>query len=792
MTDHESHRNIGRPRDNEQGDDRRPQYTTADNQLSRTDGQTTLISGISGTTLSYLPGDLVDNAYQLTKLLGRGGMGAVFECKHLALDRVYALKLLSADQLSREAWIRFQAEAQSLARLNHPGIVSIYNMGIDKQQCPFYVMDLIDGEALDSLIARSGPLAVSDALDIFIQVADALSSAHMQGVVHRDIKPSNLMLCTDAQRQRIHVKLVDFGIARISKQGLVQQSQTATGVIFGTPFYMSPEQCGGSKADERSDIYSFGCALFETLTGSPPFVGDSAFHTFMLHQSGPVPNLSSRMPPATASEALEIAVQKMLCKSPEDRYQTMPQVKHDLERIKAGKPILGQAIGNTVPPRSSKIDKTVSRGSAGYLNVQSDNTKDEEETYADNVKPEPQTKQAAAMKWAIIATLVIIFGGSMCAWLVINHESQTKTNHLLKAVFQQPKLTVETTVAPENTDSSDLVSDEAEWPELKDFGATKQEIKSVPFEQMGGLEERRKKAEAKLKALISDSHWNSVMFMRDGYFHFPDNFFIGAISIGGKQAQLARGNIQAPPNEDAFLYLASGTRRCPDLLNKFGPNDLTGIAMVFENEKDSMSAIDKVSKWKRLKDVWLFNPLLKRIVRQTQDWQESIVSDKVLDRLDQFKGLHSVGLCYPLTGSDISRRPFLKSIKALSLCHIRDFDFLLKKLPAFNNIDEIFLMEQDTKDQDLDLLSKMPNLRSLTILRGHLTLDSVKHFEKMKSLKKLRLDRNDWTNDQKKEFQNKLSDCEVTYEKVIDRTYWPMSPEDIVENQRAERESQQN
>jgi serine/threonine protein kinase len=114
LTDHESHRNIGRPRDNEQGDDRRPQYTTADNQLSRTDGQTTLISGISGTTLSYLPGDLVDNAYQLTKLLGRGGMGAVFECKHLALDRVYALKLLSADQLSREAWIRFQAEAQSL------------------------------------------------------------------------------------------------------------------------------------------------------------------------------------------------------------------------------------------------------------------------------------------------------------------------------------------------------------------------------------------------------------------------------------------------------------------------------------------------------------------------------------------------------------------------------------------------------------------------------------------------------------------------------------------------------
>ena len=273
-------------------------------------------------------------------------MGAVFACRHVTLNKDYALKLLSAEELTEEAWARFVLEAKALARLNHPGIVGIHNMGIDKSQCPYYVMDLIDGYGLDTLIAKNRCLPVEQALDIFIQVAEAIGSAHQHDVIHRDIKPSNMMIEENPKLGTTSVKIVDFGIARLTKQGAVAQSQTATGMIFGTPYYMSPEQCEGKRVDARSDIYSLGCALFETLTGRPPFVGDNSFQTFMLHQTENPPRLNSILPAVHFSPALEIAIQKMLNKHADERYQNMDQLKHDLERIRDGKSIMTRGSRN--------------------------------------------------------------------------------------------------------------------------------------------------------------------------------------------------------------------------------------------------------------------------------------------------------------------------------------------------------------------------------------------------------------------------------------------------------------
>ncbi|MBA4079591.1 MAG: hypothetical protein C0508_31485, partial [Cyanobacteria bacterium PR.023] len=247
---------------------------------------------------AFRPGMVIDQSYRLNKVIGQGAMGVVFSCTHLVLQKDYALKFLLASDLSSEAWSRFQVEAKALARLNHRGIVGIHNMGVhhgraqgDDIECdtPYYVMDLLSGENLDDLLRKSGPLTLKQALDYFIQVADALHSAHAQGIVHRDIKPSNLMLLRDKNEHITQIKVVDFGIARVNRSGHGSQSQTATGLVFGTPYYMSPEQCRGERVDQRADIYSFGCTLFEALTGEPPFKGNNAFQTFMMHQGDDAP-----------------------------------------------------------------------------------------------------------------------------------------------------------------------------------------------------------------------------------------------------------------------------------------------------------------------------------------------------------------------------------------------------------------------------------------------------------------------------------------------------------------------
>jgi serine/threonine protein kinase len=294
-----------------------------------------------GMTKVYSTGDIVDNSYRLLSLLGTGGMGVVFHCQHLILGKEYALKLLAADKLSAESWSRFQSEAKALARLHHPGVVGIHNMGIDAQECPYYVMDLLEGQSLSQIVNDNRRLPVARALPIFIQLADALDSAHQQGIIHRDIKPSNVMVLQEKNGDK--VKLVDFGIARLSNRGVGSafdsQNKTAAGTVFGTPYYMSPEQSLGKPVDHRSDIYSLGCALFEALTGLPPFCGNNAFETILMHQTNEAPSLNSVYPQGKFSSSLETAVAKMLKKDVEERYQSMKQVAHDLSRIQEGKSI---------------------------------------------------------------------------------------------------------------------------------------------------------------------------------------------------------------------------------------------------------------------------------------------------------------------------------------------------------------------------------------------------------------------------------------------------------------------
>jgi tRNA A-37 threonylcarbamoyl transferase component Bud32 len=297
-------------------------------------------------------GSILGGSYRVDSILGRGGMGVVYLAEHLLIKRSYALKVLAPDQVNEANWNRFQSEGKAIAKLEHHNIVKIYDMGVDHGQCPYYVMDLLEGPSLADFIKTNGPLTVDQAVEIFTQICDGLGYAHQCGIIHRDVKPSNIILTglMDSPRSPVVVKIVDFGLAKlVGAMAQAGQSQTATGEVFGSPYYMSPEQCLGGKIDERSDIYSLGCTLFECLTGRPPFRGASALQTVLMHQNEKPPSLADACPDREFSPVSEQLVALMLKKRPAERPQSMAYVAHDLARIKEGKSVKPRAIFADAP-----------------------------------------------------------------------------------------------------------------------------------------------------------------------------------------------------------------------------------------------------------------------------------------------------------------------------------------------------------------------------------------------------------------------------------------------------------
>lgn len=233
-------------------------------------------------------GTLIDNKYQVLGLLGLGGMGAVYRVKHLALDKVVALKTFLSKNFSMEAWQRFQREARAIARLDHANIIKVLDFGIAENNLPYYTMELVPGESLADRLRRTGPLSLPELLFVFTRLADALEHTHKKDILHRDLKPGNVYLeLKDGRIQNI--KLADFGIAALANQNREEQALTAKGTIFGSPLYMSPEQTRGERLDQRSDIYALGCVLYECAMGYPPYHGDSALATIIMHQTAAIP-----------------------------------------------------------------------------------------------------------------------------------------------------------------------------------------------------------------------------------------------------------------------------------------------------------------------------------------------------------------------------------------------------------------------------------------------------------------------------------------------------------------------
>jgi serine/threonine-protein kinase len=360
--------------------------------------------------------------YRLGRLLGRGGMAEVRQAEDLRLGRTVAVKRLRTDLAGDPTFqARFRREAQSAASLNHSAIVAVYDTGEEistsGDTLPYIVMEYVEGRTLRDILREGRKILPERALRIVADVLGALDYSHRAGIIHRDIKPANVMLTPSGD-----VKVMDFGIARAIADTAATMTQTAA--VVGTAQYLSPEQARGEQVDARSDVYSTGCVLYELLTRRPPFVGDSPVSVAYQHvREEPEP--PSRHDAAVPPEIDAITL-KALAKSVDTRYQSAAEMRADIERALAGRPVeapvaIGAAGEETqpfLPPSPAATTLTSQTATHRY--------------------GDPETKRPVGRYVAIALLILLLLAGAAVAGIVLLSNGSSPRQVLVPDVTRQP------------------------------------------------------------------------------------------------------------------------------------------------------------------------------------------------------------------------------------------------------------------------------------------------------------------------------------------------------------------
>ncbi len=287
-----------------------------------------LLGADSEAPYSDLIGKTIDKKYLIQSVLGEGGMAVVYRAHHVQMERTVVIKVMQGWLLSnRNSVERFERECKLTAKLNHPNIVSVYDVGLINGKEPYLVMEYIKGESLADKIHNSGALPYATTANIIIQICRGLQEAHTSGIIHRDLKPDNVLLQHKSDRPD-WVKIVDFGISNFVHGS---KKLTKTGRMVGTPEYIAPEQLKDRPIDMRTDLYGIGIMMFEMLTGRVPFDGESAESILMKHLLEDAPTMAEVRPELAENNLFQPIVDKLLKKNPDDRYQTATELRLDVE-----------------------------------------------------------------------------------------------------------------------------------------------------------------------------------------------------------------------------------------------------------------------------------------------------------------------------------------------------------------------------------------------------------------------------------------------------------------------------
>ncbi len=275
---------------------------------------------------------MVGGRFRVQSLLGEGGMGEVYKGRHEPLGDTVAIKVLKKEHAKDERMVaRFRREARSTSRVQHRNVVSIFDMGQLDDGRLYLVMEYIKGRSLVEILDEEGALSVERAVRLSVQIADAMAAAHSMGIMHRDLKPENIVVLDTPEGE--HVKVLDFGLARMVENNAPEDKITMSGEVFGTPIYMSPEQCFGETLSYPTDVYSFGACFFELLTGEPPFEGNNIVAIMLAHKNQQPRVPSTVYPDNKIPPELDAFVLKCLSKTAAERFPTGLELARELRHV---------------------------------------------------------------------------------------------------------------------------------------------------------------------------------------------------------------------------------------------------------------------------------------------------------------------------------------------------------------------------------------------------------------------------------------------------------------------------
>jgi len=639
----------------------------------------------------FAPGDVVGGAYEILSFIGAGGMGNVYRVRHTIMQTEYALKTLSSDKVTEVAWRRFQVEAQAIARMSHPNIVGIYNLGLHNGQLPYYVMDILSGRTLLELLQEKKYLEIDQALPIFLEVCAGIGYAHKKGIVHRDIKPGNIVVLDQPDGSGARVKIVDFGIAKLSHTSdLANQQLTGMGEVCGSPFYMSPEQCQAGKIDARSDTYSLGCTLFEALTGSPPFKGRNAMETMLMHGTNVAPTLASASGRVFPSE-LESALAQSLAKAPMDRYQTTEGLAQDLENV-------------------LRVKKSGQKADAGGRSDSRSETR----------------SPFVLLTLALLALLIMAFVGVKGYGL---------WRSSAKSIPNQADTTTKGPDAVSLHDNGPTSKDDTTHDTKGDatLGTTSNTTNNTTSNTTGNTTGDKTSNLAKPQDKTPWATIDSPSVPGKSYIHFkfPRDICLGVMtSMASKLRCVCQG--QLPPLvHGTCVYAPDATVvEHPEYFERFGPSDLWGLTV--DTTGVTSASTDKF-------DVNVFKHCLhlKSLVGISFIYCSKL-NDSVMDYVEQFPFLTKfTSIESNISMARLARSPILKRLDQLSVSTKEDLHPLLQALKGSTAMQVLDTSGSQLSSEDIKLIATMPNIFWLRSKRAAPTDADLRVLSKMTKLKRI-------------------------------------------------------
>ncbi len=604
--------------------------------------------------------------------IGEGGMGLVYKVEHLLMHRILALKVLKTEQLSEAAWLRFRKEAQAIARLDHPNIVKIYDMNKTDDGRPFYTMDLLEGDSLADYLQQNHHLSWSNALPIFRQVCNGLAYAHDRGIIHRDIKPGNIMLSLgiDAPINTASVKIVDFGIAKlVDDDGRTIQALTAAGEVFGSPLYMSPEQCLAGRLDGRSDMYSVGVSLFQALTGRPPLLGRTAVETTIMHQTTEPPALNAVAPDLYFPPRLETIVARMLAKDPSDRFQSLADVAALLV------PSIDSDQSESLATHDSK--HMGSKNVPLFVTAQDSGLENEfDQTSENNIDSEVSGSKIPLI---LTAFAVIILVGVLATFYFVGNNSPSKIIHLPSAISKPAEPVIPSAYVP------GLLA--------RKYGyGSEPKVSASDVKEVNAFLRSNIKQFSRLKKVGNDT-------IKE--FHFPSKFSLGNLFFDEDKAnsrQQALDVIRVSEKTKLVLEGNYVVGAYPELLKYFGPDELYSLRIERLPQRNAKLL-----------------PMVGRLTGLTVlELPQVHVSNNDLSIIASLPNLQKLNIAQSdVTGAALANCSVLARLRSLN---IEKIDQVAPVLARVNpKIEELDLSHTKLSTNDLNTIARLQNLHSLVL-----------------------------------------------------------------------------